>query len=247
MRIQFLKDTSKAIINDYPSDSLLIYREGYDLPELKGVEYMDFEKFKVVYSELHFNMLIIVGLNRIITPSNRCDMVNDFMQTMTRNIPKVSIDNHPFIGEPWRLWYHFDVTNSGKFHVPHGYAIETEWQHWFYRNTNDCRLSAENIKLLIDNTYSDIDQLTATFEFYEPDDNQEEWYREAKEHVFSKYDTPKLLINNLLKLSNQHFQLDISMDSYRKNKHYLVPDLGIYRFMTDENKRRMAIYNTLIK
>lgn len=247
MIVQFLKDTARAKLESVPPDTLMIYREGYNLPGISGIERMDFERFKVVYSELHFNMLIIVGLNRMITPSNRCDMVNDFLQTMTRNIPKVSIDSQPFIGEPWRVWYHYDVTNTGKFGVPHGYAIETEWKHWFYRESNHCRLSRDNIRMLINNTYSDLELLTTNFEFYEAEDHQLEWYNEAKEHIFSKYDTPKMLVNNLLKLSNRQFQADVSFDSFRTNRNFVLPDLGIYRFMADENKRRMDIYNAVIK
>lgn len=247
MKNQFIKDTSKAIINEYPNNTLLVFREGYALPDLKGVEYMDFEKFKVIYSELHFNMLIVVGLNRIITPSNRCEMVNEYMQTMTQNIPKISIDNHPFIGEPWRVWFHYSITNTGQFNLTYSYAIETEWQHWFYRDTNDCRLAGENIGMFIDNTYSDLDQLSTKFNFYETNSKQEEWYREAKEHVFAKYNSPKMLINNLLKLTNKHFQLDVSMDSFRSNKNYKLPELGIYKFMVEENQRRLKIYNTVIK
>lgn len=247
MKNQFIKDTSKAIVTDYPNDTLLVYRDGYALPELKGVEYMDFEKFKLMYSGLHFNMLILVGLNRIITPSNRCGMVNEYMQTMTQNIPKISIDNNPFIGEPWRIWFHYSVTNTGKFNLTYSYAIETEWQHWFYRNTNNCRLSGDNIGMFVNDTYSNLDQLTPSFYTYQPDKRQIEWYDQAKEHVFSKYNTPKLLINNLLKLSNKFFQLNISMDSFRVNDSYNLPDIGIYRFMIEENRRRLAIYNRVIR
>ena len=245
-KVQFLKDTSKALLDNLMPDTLLVYKDGYSIPEV-NCEKMNFDRFRNVYSELHFNMLIIVGLNKIITPSNRTDMVNDFIQTMTRNIPKISIDNQPFIGEPWRLWYHYDVTNiSDKFAVPHGYAIETEWQKWFYREDNNSRLSGENIKLFISDTYSDLDKLITEFELAEVNDSKQEWYDNLKEHIFSIYSSPKLFINNILKECNKKFDLDISYDSYRENKNIKAPDLGIYRFIFEENKRRMNIYNALI-
>jgi hypothetical protein len=247
MNIQFLKDTSTSVINDNPVDTFLVYRDGYKLPTLSGVEYLDFEKFKTKYSELHINKLIVVGLNRIITPSNRCDMVNDFIQTMTRNITKVSIDLVPFIGEPWRLWYHYDVTNNERFGLPHGFAVETEWSKWFYREQNDCRLSGDNIKMFISNTYSDLDLLTTNFIFQEPSEVELSWYENVKSIMFEKYDTPRLLINNILKESNKHFGLDISYDSFRTNKEITLPDLPIYQFMVEENKRRMSIFNKIIR
>jgi len=249
MRVQFLKDTSKAIIDTNVEDTLLVYKEGYKIPELKNIKYMEFNKFKTVYSELHFSRLILIGLNKIITPANRCNMVNDFMQTMTRNIPKISIDTAPFVGEPWRLWYHYDVTNCEKFGVPHGYAIETEWKKWFYRDTNFCRLSADNVKMFISDTYSDLDKLTTKFDFYDVEDKYIRRYEATKADVINNNNnpSPKLLLNKLLKRCNKFFKVSVNYDSYRiNNKKFLLPNLGIYRFVVEENRRRMAIYNAVI-
>lgn len=257
MKVQFLKDTSKADCGEIPPDTFLVYREGYSLPELSGVEYLEFSKFKATYFNLHSNKFIFVGINRIITPSNRCEMVFDYMQTMTRKIEKISIDREPFVGEPWRLWYHYDMTNTGKFNVPHGYAMETEWKHWFYRDINDCRLSGRNIGQYICEAVSDLDQLCTQFEFGDPkSDNggfgfgrvkdDDEWYKEAKEYVFSKHNTPKLLINELLKLCNKRYGLGISYDSFRTGKKFVVPDNGVYRFVVEENRRRMDIHNAIV-
>jgi len=242
-KIFWVKDVSGVIINNQVPDTLLLYHSMYSPPSIKGVKYMKFDEFKINYSELHFNKLILVGLNRIITPQNRCYPVNDYIQTLTRSIPKISIDSSPFIGEPWRAWYHFDVTNSGKFNVPHGYAIETEWKHWFYRDTTECRLSGDNIGMFIDSIYSDLDILNTTYSVYEIEDD---YYTTVKDFVFNKYDSPKLIINNLLKECNKHYNCFIDFDSYGANKNILLPDLGIYRFMIEENQRRQNIYNRLI-
>lgn len=247
-KIYFLKDTSAFIdVVDIPVDSFLVYREGYKLPTFQGVEYIDFEVFKTKYPLLHINMLIFVGLNKMITPVNRCDMVNDFIQTMTRNIPKISIDEYPFIGEPWRLWYHYDVTNSGKFNIPHGYAIETEWKHWFYRDVNTCRLSGENIKMFIDNTHSDLDTLKMSIKYSDVSDVELSEYETLKSFIINKYSSPKLIINNLLKESNKRYQIDFGFNSYRSPDNYLLPDIGIYRFVAEENLRRLSIYNEVIR
>jgi hypothetical protein len=247
MKIQFLQDTSSAFVGDNPEDTFLIYREGYALPQLTGVEYMDFNVFKTRYSELHFNKLILVGLNRIITPTNRCDMVNDFIQTMTSHVEKVSIDSQPFIGEPWRLWYHYDVTNKGKFKFPHGYATETEWKKWFYRDVTTSLFSGENIGLYISDTYSDLNPFNTRFDFTEVSPSDMEFYLNVKKDVFEKYDSPKMLINNLLKHCNKHFNINITFDTFRTNDYFCVPDLPIYQFMVEENKRRMDTYNAVIR
>jgi hypothetical protein len=247
MKIQILKDTSKATFEELPPDTILVYREGYELPDLKGVEYFDVEDYKAVYSNIHSNCIIVVGYNRIIKPSNRCDFIFEHLTTLTANQIKYSIDNEPFLGEPWRYWWHQQLTGTGKkFGIPYSYTIETEWQKWFYRDEQDCRLSGANIKMFIDDVYSDLDKKQSSFTFYAPSDDEIEWYEQAKEHVFAKYGTPKMLITNLLKMVNEHFEIKFNYDSYRSNDDFLLPELGVYKFMAEENKRRMDTYNSII-
>jgi len=248
--IQFINDTSKADCGDIPPETFIVFHDGYKLPNIPGADYLPFTEFKYKYPSLNPNKYIFIGMNKMINPSNRCEMVFDYMQTLTRNISKMSIDTEPFVGEPWRLWYHYDITNNDKFNVPHGYAIETEWKHWFYQNINDCRLSGKNIKKYIVDTYSDIDNLNSKYEFYNVDDD--EWYNEAKDHVFTVKDTPKTIINELLKLANKRYSLSINYDIYREkdtmfgeNTHK-IPDLKIYRFVINEAIRRQEIYNAVI-
>lgn len=254
-RVQFLKDTSSTKL-DIPEKTIVVYREGYTLPKVDA-EFVEFEKYRIAYDSLSCNFMVLVGLNRMISPSTRCDFIHEHLTTLTPHIPKVSIDTLPWIGEPWRLYYHYQYSKCGKFGASYSYPIEGEWQKWFYRESNDSELSGANIRLVIEDTYSDLDPLTATFHLMEPTQNDLDWYATAKEQVFGKFDTPKMLINNLLKLSNAHFGLDISFDSFRatpthdifgtKAPSFEVPDLGIYRFIVEENRRRLETYNAIIK
>lgn len=259
MNVQFLKDTSTAIIKDLPKSILVIYRDGfgYKLPRIPGAEYIEFMEYKKKYTLFQPELIIVIGLNRIITPANRCEMVNEYLQTMTPNIRKICIDTDPFIGEPWRLWFHYSIANCGNFGITYSYAIETEWEHWFYRDTQDCRLSRDNVRMFISDTMSDIEPYQTIFDFTEVSAAEEEWYRQAKKKVFSRRDTPKLIINDLLNITNRHFGLDISFNSFRvrpgeritlfdTSEAITVPDVGIYRFVIEENIRRMGIYNTVI-
>lgn len=254
-RVQLLKDTSTARL-DVPSKTIVVYREGYALPQVDA-EFIDFEKYRIAYDSIDCDFMVLVGLNRMINPSNRCDFIHEHLTTLTPHIPKVSIDTLPWIGEPWRLYYHYQYSRCGKFGASYSYPIEGEWQKWFYRESNDSQLSGANVRLVIEDTFSDLDVLTATFELIDTSQNDLDWYATAKEHVFSKYDTPKMIINNLLKLSNAHFGLDISFDSFRatptndlfgnKAPSFELPDIGVYRFMVEENRRRLETFNAIIK
>jgi hypothetical protein len=243
MKIQFVKDTTKAIVEDPPNGTVVVFHSIYKPPVIQGATYIEWEKYRVMFSEVETSCLILVGLNRMINPSNRCDMVNDYLQVLTQNIRKISIDNSPFIGEPWRLWYHYSVVFSSFMGINYSYPIEGEWQKWFYRETNECRLSADNLKLFVKDTYCDLDSLKTEFIAYESSPEDLAWYTESKEFIFAKYDSPKLLIQNLLKLCNQRFQTDIDFNTYLSNQSIKLPDLGVYRFMIEENERRMNIYN----
>lgn len=249
MNVQFLKDTSTAIIDSVPSNALVIFRDGfeYQLPNIPGAEFIEFLEYKNKYTLLNPEFIVVIGLNRIITPGNRCDMVNEYLQTMTPNVPKICIDTAPFIGEPWRLWFHYSIAHCGQFNITYSYAIETEWEKWFYRDAIDCRLSRDNIRLFISDTISDMEPLKSSFEFFDVSANEEDWYSNIKKHIFENYDTPKLLINNLLKQTNKHFNIDLSFNSYREDKEISLPDVGIYRFIVEENERRRDIFNKVVK
>src|SRR6056297_1138287 len=101
-RVQFLKDTACAQI-DAPEKTLVVYREGFGHvpPAIPGAEYIEFSEYKIRYTTFAPEMIVLVGLNRMINPGNRCDMVNEYLQTMTNHTPKVSIDTEPYLGEPW--------------------------------------------------------------------------------------------------------------------------------------------------
>lgn len=247
VRIQFLKNLSDCKIPKLPEDTYVIYKDGYDVPDISGVRgSVEFEEFKKIYQNIHANMFIILGLNRIITPSNRCDFIFEHLFTLSTDIEKMSIDYMPFIGEPWRLWFHYGLCQCGKFGIPYSYSIETEWKHWFYKDTNDSRFNPENIGICIDETYSNLDELEHIAAFREPTNDDLEWYAEAKAFVFDKYNTPKLLINNLLKLSNKRFEIKYTFDSYLNDEEYTLPELNIYKFVHEENIRRLGVYNKVV-
>jgi len=247
-KVIFRKDIQSFTLEELPDDTLIVVHEMYDAPNIDR-RVIEWQKFKANYIEHETSQYILVGANRMISPSNRCDMVNDFLQVMTKTIPKVSIDTSPFIGEPWRLWYHYSLAFGVWMGADYSYPIEGEWKKWFYYEINSCKFLPQNIQLFAnnDNTDTDLSPLWTKFDLYDPNKMDIEFYEEAKKYVFDKYDTPKLLISNLLKVCNKHFSKVLDFDSYLTNKDYLLPDFGVYRFLIEENKRRLAIYNCFTK
>jgi len=244
--IFFVKDPASLVIEGVPEDTLLVYHAEYTPPKVSGATTIPFEEFKAKYVDYHVNMIILVGLNRMINPSNRCDFIHEYLSTLTANIPKLSIDTEPFIGEPWRLFFHYLFTSNNLFKRPHSFAVQTEWLHWFNRESNECIISPEYLGKCIVKTFSDLDLLESTFTFTEVDEKQQTWYAEAKQFTFNKYNTLKLIVNALLKHANTRFGLDLDFGSYHASKDFTIPDIGVYRFVVEENMRRMQIYNTAV-
>jgi hypothetical protein len=247
-RIYFSKDINqlleKEFGSDFGSDTVVTYHTMYGKPEVRAGQVLEWQKYKAVHDTLESSRIVLIGLNRMITPSNRCDFIHAYLAVMTPQISKVIIDTAPFIGEPWRLYYHYQVANCfSKFGANYSYPIEGEWLKWFSRDLDECQFSPHNLRERIVETYSDLPRLNTTFEFYEVSKDDKEWYAEARKFEFGRFRAPKTLLMNLTKAANSHFGIKISYDSYLRNEAIRVPDIGIYRFMIEENRRRRDIYN----
>ena len=245
-RIFFSRDVSGLIENTIKSSfslATVVYHEIYGRPQIEAEQIIPWQRYRKVYQEIKASEIVLVGLNRMITPSNRCDFVHDYLTTLTPNIPKVSVDTAPFVGEPWRLYFHYLFTNMNKFGYSYSYPIEGEWKKWFLRETNDCRISENNIRMFIHETYSDLSPVGSIFSFYDVSEDQEKWYEEVKEYVFHKYNGPKSWVLGLLSQCNKKFELKFGYDSYLEDQEFSLPDLGVYRFVVIENQRRQSIYN----
>lgn len=245
MRIQFLKNTSNAIIPDGwdSEDTLVVYRDGYCLPKLHNAHYVEFEKYRSLYTEMSPKNIIMIGTNRIFVPSRRCDLIFEYLQTMTSHIKKISIDTCPFIGEPWRLWFHYSLVYGEWLGYRYSYIVETDWKHYFERDSEKSVVTDKVIKDDVREIHSDLPVLKTCFEFYDPDLFLCDFYNKVKTFAFEKHNTPKIIIQTMLKELNKHLDIDFNFDSFRTNKKYALPNLGIYRFIVEENIRRMKIYN----
>ena len=123
--------------------------------------------------------------------------------------------------------------------------METEWKHWFLREEDDCQLSAKAIKGTFDGVYSDLDKIESTFSFRSPLDHEVSLYDAVKETAFQTNGTPKTIINYMIK-NLSSITGKISFDDFYTNKDFVWPEFGIYKFIAEENIRRMEFYNTLI-
>lgn len=247
-RIFFTQDVNNLLSTRFGGDlgdgTLLTYHAMYGKPDVKAGFMIEWEKYKTQYDNFNPSRIVLVGVNRMITPSNRCDFIHAQVTVLTPHIPKVVIDTSPFIGEPWRLYYHYQVANCfDGFGANYSYPIEGEWFKWFVRDLDECMFTPERLKDCVVHTCTDLPRLSSTFEFYTPGESDLEWYEEAKKFELGRFKAPKSFLLGLSRAANKHFGIKVTYDSYREDHPFKVPDVGVYRFLVEENRRRQEIYN----
>ena len=71
--------------------------------------------------------MVIVGLNRIITPANRTK-VGSYLLRPIPGLSRISIDHTLFIGEPWRAWWHFGAVGAPFQEYTYSFLAESHWK-----------------------------------------------------------------------------------------------------------------------
>jgi hypothetical protein len=230
------------LILDLPiNDTLVVH---IDIWEINTVyKKISWSKYKASFIDFEENHLVIVGMNRIRTEASRYDMVYSHIYKLRKYESKVVIDEHPFTGEPWRLWYVYGFLYHTWIAGENSMAIQRSWTRWFERETKDCPISEKSILNHIGDTYSDKELLTTEFILRPVDLFENGKYEEVKRIAFEKNDTPRLIVNEMVK----NLGLEIGYESYLENRKIVLPDFGISRFLIEENERRMGTYNAIIK
>lgn len=72
--------------------------------------------------------LIAVGLNRIITPSNRARVGALLLKPRKGLVRKISVDATLFVAEPWRAYFHFGFTRQRYKEFTYSYLAESRWR-----------------------------------------------------------------------------------------------------------------------
>lgn len=231
-------------IND---EDVIVTHPMHDRPMVEA-RHVEWSHFRLHYQSIECKRLVLVGLSRMITPSNRCDTVNDFLQTMSPGIEKIIIDTSPFIGEPWRLWFHFSVAYREFLGYTYSYPVEGDWLRWFQREEPHCKFSPDVLGLAVAGRFhTKLPPLNTEFRLVLATDADIEWYGAAKEQRIQAGSGLKSVVNNLLNDCNRRFGLDVGLDSFRDGGLIELPDLGVYRFAVEECNRRMSIHNLFTK
>ncbi len=117
---------------DAGSAPVCVYHKAYAPPDIPGARYVEFKAFAAAprHHLQDSDGLVWVGLSRSISPSNRTQPVWETVFNLSRGLPKWSIDRVAFVGEPWRLWFHFGLVGATYREYTYSYLAESHWRAW---------------------------------------------------------------------------------------------------------------------
>lgn len=247
-RAIFTKDVTNIdkYLPDMDKDATLVIHSDVLSPVTKYHK-VGFIEYSKSYDQYHIDNIVVVGMNRIRTPERRYDLVFPYIYNMNEFANKFTIDERPFNGEPWRVWYHYGFLYKEWLGTTYSNALESNYQHLFLKEANDSVVNATEIAKSVDGTWSDLNLLNTVFEFYDPEPMLVEAYNGIKEWSFSKYNTPRQLIHSMMRVLNKCVGVKVDYESYLNGGVIKLPNFGVYRFVAEENKRRMDIYNAIVR
>ena len=118
--------------------------------------------------------------------------------------PRMSMDTHLFIGQPWRMWFHFGSVDAPfgeqheKYHT--SYRVETDWNFWLEGKLPQQPCTMERIRKYGDGVVAFRDGFrfdTQNIRVVELDEAAHAEYLHEKELAFDECRTPAALIKRL--------------------------------------------------
>jgi hypothetical protein len=200
-----------------------------------------FSDFKIKYADLNDrNKILLVGAERMITPSNRCNFINDYLSVMTRDKEKIAICTNPFISEGWRCYWLFQMCNldDDVFGVNYSYPVERNYYEWLFNGKEDVYFSEKFLMNSTENIDTKLNKLNTNIQYYDVDNL---FYEELKKHLLEKHNTIRSYVNELIDLCNKKYEVDYDFNNLGVS--LMLPNLKIYRLIEKENLRQEKIYN----
>jgi len=120
-----------AVSIDAGPEALCVRHPAYQAPRTAaGCLHVDWQEFEAEPRRWMDgrSLVVVVGLNRIITPGNRTREVFEVLYNLSRDVRKLSIDQTLFVAEPWRAWFHFGFVGAPYREYTYSYLAESHWR-----------------------------------------------------------------------------------------------------------------------
>lgn len=196
---------------------------------------------------------VVVVLNlvsKIVRPGSRVKY-GQFLTEPWNGAPRVSVDSHLYIGQPWRMWWHWGCADapfgepSEKYHT--SYRVETDWNLYTEdKVTNPCnmdRLRRYGSGLVAFRGGFKFDEVKATT--IAMSEEEHALYQEEKEEAFEQCKTPAALLKRLAEFAALRCPLrHLPKDLFSSRSHAIVAtDFGIDKYLVSKMLEQVSLTN----
>lgn len=162
----------------------------------------EFVKRPSFYLEGAEHMVLLNLVSKIIRPGSR-KQYGQFLTDPWNKAPRLSVDTHLYVEEPWRMWFHFGAVGAEfgapeeKYHT--SYRVETDWRfHVEGKHAHPCGLDrlekyGRGVVRYIDGFRFE----SVSFETIDTGPLVRAMYAEEKEAAFEQERTPAAIVRRL--------------------------------------------------
>lgn len=240
---------------DYGRDRCLcVYHRSYDVPSVSNCEYVKFDVFKDSPRDhlAGIDRLILVGMNRMIGPSNRTDFVFEVIHNLTSDLAKVSVDYTLFRSDPWRSWFHFGAVDLTYGDYTYSYIAESHYKGFVegHRDADPFSI-AEIARWGAGQVWCDYDRffVSANFEQVETSKDVRREYDRLKKECFEQERTPSAIIRRLSLFADSHCpsrSIPTTSRLFDKDHHDIThTDLGVDLYLAGRARGLMQLTNDI--
>lgn len=242
-RIILAKDTGFVRL-DVGSEALCVHHKSYTPPLTSpGCRHIVFDEFKKNPrgAMMGRSTLVLVGMNRIITPSNRTEEVFEVIHNNSTDWLKISMDRTLFISKPWRAWFHFGSVDASYREYTYSYLAESHWNAF-----QKGRISADPFSFDIISEFGD-GVIETTYRRYFDDitvdvvqttEEDKAIYAELKTACFEEENTAPAIIRRLAAFARDicpQRSIPVAARFFNRMAHHIIrTDLGVDEYLVGE-------------
>lgn len=202
------------LLNIAAEAAVCIYHKAYAsiLPRVDNCEYIEFNDYNSRYeSYTGFDgrdTVVFVGTNRIITPATRIWPVFEHVPVyLPEDTRLISVDISPYIGDIWRLWFHFYLTRVKTGDYTYSYLLESHYNAYLDGIRDENPLSYDTIRVWAEGHVTiDYDRYFAEpeVEIIKLDEETHAKYQMLKSELFDEYTDINKIIKWLSDFAKRH-------------------------------------------
>lgn len=250
-RICLTNDPSSA---GFPLDksAVWVHHKSDVAPGERSVEVDTFVKDPRPYYANADCVVLLNLVSKIIRPGSRLKY-GQYLTDPWNGPPRVSVDTHLFIQQPWRAWFHFGAVDAPfgepaeKYHT--SYRVETDWNFYLEgKIPNPCTIARiERYGAGVVVFRHGFRFLDTTIEVVAMDESVHADYADEKEEAFSECKTATSLLKRLSDYAQSVCptrSIPKDLFSYARPS-IIVTDLGIDKYLLGEINQQIALTNQI--